>query len=572
MQLIRPWWALQLKGRPPPSSTGTLIVQPTMRIRSCRVAYRTSVPGRWYSKAASSKEASLEQTLSKEALSKKQAFVTRLAQVTEATSDPYPRFETPANPFAISEFIHRYSYLANKEFVDFDQVTVTGRVRTYRLAGSGLIFFDIYQDGHKVQILCNLSRLERVGVSKQIFKRFYRMIRRGDAFSITGKPHRTERGELSIVATDLPQLLSPCLHDIPLDAHGHENSPYPRHVQMLGDPATVKVIKSRSLITQHIRQFLLDKSFMEVSTPILNGIPGGASARPFYTSATEFPDRQLALRIAPELWLKRLVVGGFDRVFEIGPSFRNEGLDKTHNPEFTTCEFYQAYSNLEELMNTTEELLCGLAQVFIAEFNKRKEPPPTAIDFTIPFHRIDFITGIELGIDRQLPDLTAPDSLEQVTQIFTDLKLQLPEHPTLPRLLDELCSIYVEPQCVQPTFIINPPECLSPLSKSFVHPDNNQRVAARAELFIEGKEIANMYEEENSPWEQRRKFEDQLKYSKDANEPGEIDEEYLRALEWGLPPTGGWGCGIDRLVMLFTKVKKIAEVLPFGNLRHVTRR
>lgn len=248
------------------------------------------------------------------------------------------------------------------------------------------------------------------------------------------------------------------------------------------------------------------------------------------------------------------------------------GLDKTHNPEFTTCEFYQAYSNLEELMNTTEELLCGLAQVFIAEFNKRKEPPPTAIDFTIPFHRIDFITGIELGIDRQLPDLTAPDSLEQVTQIFTDLKLQLPEHPTLPRLLDELCSIYVEPQCVQPTFIINPPECLSPLSKSFVHPDNNQRVAARAELFIEGKEIANMYEEENSPWEQRRKFEDQLKYSKDANEPGEIDEEYLRALEWGLPPTGGWGCGIDRLVMLFTKVRKIAEVLPFGNLRHVTRR
>ncbi|KAL4993858.1 hypothetical protein BDV10DRAFT_197990 [Aspergillus recurvatus] len=516
------------------------------------VACRTPAPGRWNSRAASSKEASSKQTLSKGALPKKQAFVTRLAQVTEATSDPYPRFETPANPFAISEFIHRYSYLANKEFVDFDQVTVTGisNIVQSKSTGTGR--------GLETDIQEILSydppRLNQ------------------NATAITGKPHRTERGELSIVATDLPQLLSPCLHDIPLDAHGHENSPYPRHVQMLGDPATVKVIKSRSLITQHIRQFLLDKSFMEVSTPILNGIPGGASARPFYTSATEFPDRQLSLRIAPELWLKRLVVGGFDRVFEIGPSFRNEGLDKTHNPEFTTCEFYQAYSNLEELMNTTEELLCGLAQVFIAEFNKQKEPPPTAIDLTIPFQRIDFITGIELGIDRQLPDLRAPDALEQVTQIFTDLKLQLPEHPTLPRLLDELCSTYVEPQCVEPTFIINPPECLSPLSKSFINPDNNQRVAARAELFIEGKEIANMYEEENSPWEQRRKFEDQLKYSKDANEPAEIDEEYLRALEWGLPPTGGWGCGIDRLVMLFTKVKKIAEVLPFGNLRHVTKR
>ncbi|KAL4989511.1 hypothetical protein BDW68DRAFT_186352 [Aspergillus falconensis] len=519
-------------------------------------ACQSFASGRWNSKPASSKKASSKETLSKEALSKKQAFVTRLAQVTEATSDPYPRFETPPNPFAISEFIHRYSYLANKEFVDFDQVTVTGTSNTVQSKSTGT------GRGLKtdIQEILSYDPPRRCFLLNQY------------TTAITGIPHRTERGELSIVATDLPQLLSPCLHDIPLDAHGHENSPYPRHVQMLGDPATVKVIKSRSLITQNIRQFLLDKSFMEVSTPILNGIPGGASARPFYTSATEFPDRQLSLRIAPELWLKRLVVGGFDRVFEIGPSFRNEGLDKTHNPEFTTCEFYQAYSNLEELMNTTEELLCGLAQVFVAEFNKRKEPPPTAIDLTIPFHRVDFITGIELGIDRQLPDLTAPEALEQITQIFMDLKLQLPEHPTLPRLLDELCSIYVEPQCVEPTFIINPPECLSPLSKSFIHPDNNQRVAARAELFIEGKEIVNMYEEENSPWEQRRKFEDQLKYSKDANEPGEIDEEYLRALEWGLPPTGGWGCGIDRLVMLFTKVKKIAEVLPFGNLRHVTKR
>lgn len=311
---------------------------------------------------------------------------------------------------------------------------------------------------------------------------------------------------------------------------------------------------------------------MEVNTPIVGSIAGGAIARPFYTSATEFADRQLSLRIAPELWLKRLVVGGFDRVFEIGPSFRNEGIDKTHNPEFTTCEFYHAYANLEDLMSITENLLSGMA-AHIRKFNETNGSlKPTEVDFSTPFRRIDFITGIEQKINRTLPDLTSPDALVQVKQLFTELSLEIPENPTLPRLLDELCSIYVEPECVNPTFIINPPECLSPLSKSFIHPTTKQLVAARGELFIEGREIVNTYEEENSPFEQRRKFEDQVRFSKDANEPGEIDESYLEALEWGLPSTGGWGCGIDRLCMLFTGAKRISDVLPFGNLRTVTRR
>lgn len=222
-------------------------------------------------------------------------------------------------------------------------------------------------------------------------------------------------------------------------------------------------------------------------------------------------------------------------------------------------------------MSITETLLSGMAQ-HIHKFNEAGTLAPTTADFSTPFRRIDFITGIEEKINRKLPDLTSADAFEQVTQLFRDLSLPLPEKPTLPRLLDELCSTYVEPECTNPTFIINPPECLSPLSKSFIHPTTNQRVAARGELFIEGREVVNTYEEENSPFEQRRKFEDQVRYSKAANEKEEIDESYLEALEWGLPATGGWGCGIDRLCMLFTGAKRIADVLPFGTLRAVTRR
>lgn len=404
--------------------------------------------------------------------------------------------------------------------------------------------------------------------------------------AVTGNPHRTGRGELTVDATELPRLLAPCLHDVPVHDASHETSPYPRHVQFLADPVTKDIIRARSVVVQYLRQFFLDRSFMEVNTPIIGSVAGGAIARPFYTAATEFPERQLSLRIAPELWLKRLVVGGFDKVFEIGPSFRNEGmiyiadeesssrvvgLDKTHNPEFTTCEFYQAYANLEDLMTTTEDLLSGMA-AHIREFNKEGTLNPTSVNFATPFRRIDFITGIEEQINRKLPDLTSSDAFSQIHDLFHELSLPLPENATLPRLLDELCSVYVEPQCIDPTFITNPPECLSPLSKSFVHPITKQIVAARGELFIEGKEVINTYEEENSPFEQRRKFEDQVRFSKAADEPGEIDESYLEALEWGLPATGGWGCGIDRLVMLFTGAKRIGDVLPFGNLRAVTRR
>lgn len=217
----------------------------------------------------------------------------------------------------------------------------------------------------------------------------------------------------------------------------------------------------------------------------------------------------------------------------------------------------------------TETMLSGLAEYSgerIAQKYTSLKPRP--ISYSVPFRRLDFITEIESAIDRKLPDLTSIEAKSELLQIFHDCSIPLPDSPTLLRMLSKLSSAYLEPQCSVPTFIVGYPECMSPLSKSFVHPEIQQRVAASAELFIDGQEIINTYEEENSPFEQRRKFIEQQRY-RDEGETPTVDESYLQALEWGLPPTGGWGCGIDRLCMLMSGAQRIGDVLSFGSLRNV---
>lgn len=309
---------------------------------------------------------------------------------------------------------------------------------------------------------------------------------------------------------------------------------------------------------------------MEVQTPILADKAGGAVAKPFTTHATEFASRQLALRIAPELWLKRLIIGGMDRVFEIGPAFRNEGLDATHNPEFTTCEFYKSFAELEELIQMTEELFSGLAKM-MDELRTSRFTTLVSFDqeaFAGPFKRIAFIPGVEEGLGEKFPDLRSENAEQDLIALFEKHDIPLPASPTLPRLLDKLAALYIEPQCITPTFITHHPACMAPLSKSFICETTGQEVSARAELFVGEKEIANMYEEENSPLEQRRKFVEQGKWRDGENE-ADVDESYLEALTWGMPPTGGWGLGIDRLVMLLTGAKRIGDVQAFGSLRNV---
>lgn len=252
------------------------------------------------------------------------------------------------------------------------------------------------------------------------------------------------------------------------------------------------------------------------------------------------------------------------------------GIDATHNPEFTICEFYEPHANLDDLIQRTENLFSVLKSTVeqLAEENSivRDNIKLPDISFEAPFKRLEFIPTIERAINRRLPDLSGPTALDDVVALYKELNTPLPEDPTLPRILDELAALYIEPLCTSPTFITHHPEVMSPLAKSFKDPATGQILSRRVELFIQGREYVNAYEEENSPFEQRRKFEQQLVHrdpSEKALTDRGVDESYIEALEWGLPPTGGWGCGIDRMVMLFSGTGRIADVQPFGTLRNV---
>lgn len=365
--------------------------------------------------------------------------------------------------------------------------------------------------------------------------------------------------------------MSPSLHQIPDVLEDLETRALSRHVDMLVNTEMALVLESRHHVEAVLHSFFHQRQFIKVTTPILSASVGGASARPFTTEATELAGERLSLRIAPELWLKRLAIGGMERVYEIGPAFRNEGVDLTHNPEFTICEFYRAWATLEDLMSETQKLFGDLARRFRDwRVNDSRIPAPKqSLEET--FERIEFVPGLEEALGQKLPDLQSSDAFDKVLAVFQEKNISLPGNPTLSRLLDGLSAHYLEPQSHnRPTFIIHHPACMSPLSKHFTCPQTSQSVAARAELFIDGREYANMYEEENSPFEQRRKFLEQMKDRDDGDrEAMALDENYLGALEWGLPPTGGWGCGIDRVVMLLAGRERMGDVLSFGTLRNV---
>lgn len=468
--------------------------------------------------------------------------------------------------------------------------TVSGRIASIRSSGSKLVFLDLVKDQSKIQVTISHGSLAS-GIALDTFKGQTRLIRRGDYISVQGSPpFRSKNGQITIKASSLPVILSPCLNRFPVEQPGFATSELsesnftPRHVEMLTDPDVIATLEARSSLLRAMRSFFERLSFVEVSTPILSASAGGATAKPFETSSTHF-DRKLALRIAPELYLKRLIVGGMTRIFEIGPSFRNEGVDKTHNPEFYTCEFYAVDHELTQLIKYTHRLLKVIANAIqalpIAPTSEQSRLLIKQISESEHFAEFDFISTLNSALGSELPDLSSPDAQQNLIQTFETNSLPIPSNPTVPRLVDKLASIYIEPKSLdQPIWITNIPECLSPLAKSYVHPSapNSQRVAARAELFIQGKEVVNCYEEENSPFEQRRKFTDQQRLARQNEDQDGIDEEampvdedYIQALEWGLPPTGGWGCGIDRLVMLFTGRERIGDVLSFGNLRTVTR-
>ncbi|KJY02496.1 lysyl-trna synthetase like protein [Zymoseptoria brevis] len=461
-------------------------------------------------------------------------------------------------------------------------VVFKGRVRSVRTAGSKLIFFDLartvsgtIKDSGSIQIVCQFKQLQKENseLSLDDFKSFGKMIRKGDFYMVRGHNHCTERGEASILATELPTMMSPSLHQVPDKLEDPEARARSRHVDMLVNDDARVTLEIRSLIEHKFIDFFSHEGYTKVTTPILSSLAGGAAARPFQTEATELAGEKLSLRIAPELWLKRLVVGGMERVYEIGPAFRNEGVDATHNPEFTICEFYRAWASLDDLIATTWFLIT-LTEQAVRSYRERDPritvEAPWGAEYFKHYDEVQFIPELEKHLRGPLPNLQHPDAQGIVLSLFDKNEIPQPANPTLPRLLDALAAHYIEPLShKQPLFITHHPACMSPLSKHFLCTDTKQIVAARAELFIQGREYANMYEEENSPFEQRRKFEEQAKMREQDSEAMQLDESYLQALEWALPPTGGWGCGVDRFVMLFAGRERMADVLAFGSLRNV---
>ncbi|KAJ4399314.1 mitochondrial lysine-tRNA synthetase [Didymella pomorum] len=481
--------------------------------------------------------------------------------------DYHPQLVYPVGAEALSlrDFNARFADIQDTKT---ENVSVFGRVRSVRLSGSKLMFFDIERDNQRLQIMVERKKLSE-GESEDKFKSLKKVARIGDWISVDGNPTRTSSGQLTVLALRVPQILAPCLHHIPDKVDNAETLARRPHIHSLTSDEPADTLRLRALIYDYIRTSFIQTGFLEVETPMFDVNAGGAIARPFETVANEMSNMPIRLRIAPELNLKRLIVGGQDKVFEIGRVFRNEGVDNTHNPEFSTCEFYEVGATLPQLIERTEHLIHGLHSA-IESLRSTYFPTlaaPAGIDFTMPFTQLPFIPTIERASGRTLPDLASPAATEDVLTFFKELSLDIPPNPTLPRLLDTLAEVYIEPRCQNPTFITHHPEALSPLSKSFVCPTTQQRVAARVELFIAGREYVNAYEEENSPFEQRLKFMAQQEYQTEGQ--GAIDESYLEALEWGMPPTGGWGCGLDRLVMLFASKKRIADVLPFGTLRNV---
>jgi len=330
----------------------------------------------------------------------------------------------------------------------------------------------------------------------------------------------------------------------------------------------------RSMILRALRGFLEREGFIEVETPMLAREACGAAARPFVTHHNELKS-DMFLRVAPELYLKRLIVGGLDRVFEIGKCFRNEGIDTTHNPEFTTVEIYQAYADYQDMISLCERLLkavClevhGSTVVDVLTFGSVERQEPVKIDFGKSFKRYDFIGTLQQECGAQLPPphkLEEPQSLATLKGLLTKAKVDHKGLKTAAQLLDKLSSVYIEPLCVQPSFITDYPLCMSPLAKQH---RNIPGLSERFELFVLGKELANAYSELNDPREQRARFEHQIKMkTMGDDEAQDVDLSYCEALEYGMPPTAGYGLGIDRLCMLLLDQPSIREVQFFPTLR-----
>jgi len=448
-------------------------------------------------------------------------------------------------------------------------VRIAGRIYTKRIQGIKLIFYDIRAEGVKVQVVCQAQHVKS-GVP---FEAQHENLRRGDIIGVVGFPGRSNPktradGELSIFATEIV-LLAPCLHAIPSEHYGlrdQEQRYRQRYLDLIMNDKSRNVFITRSKMISYIRRFFDTRDFIEVETPMMNAIAGGATARPFVTHHNEL-NMNLFMRIAPELYLKMLIVGGLERVYELGRQFRNEGIDLTHNPEFTTLEFYWAYSDVHDLMDVAEELVSGLVKHITGGYETTFHTQAGEVynvNWQAPWRRVEMIPALEEATGEKFPpgdQLHTEETNEFLKNVLKKTEVECTPPLTNARMLDKLVGEFIEETCINPTFITGHPQMMSPLAK---YHRQYSGLCERFEAFVCKKEIVNAYTELNDPFDQRLRFEEQANQKAQGDDEAQlIDETFCTSLEYGLPPTGGFGMGIDRLVMFLTDNYSIKEVLTF---------
>ena len=463
------------------------------------------------------------------------------------------------NPFKIEKFNpdhHTTDITDNFEEFEGKEVTLAGRVMSKR--GHGKIsFMDIQDMKGRIQIL---SKIDELGEEAYKIISYLDM---GDIVGVEGEVFKTQSGEISVKAKKLT-LLSKSLQILPEKWHGLKDPDLryrQRYVDLIVNPEVKETFLLRNKIIKKIREFLDNLGYLEVETPILGNIAGGANARPFLTHHNAL-NIDMSLRIANELYLKRLIVGGFDKVYEMGKMFRNEGMDTRHNPEFTNIELYEAYADYNDMMEITENLVAYVAKEVLG--TTKVEYQGKTIDFTPPWKRIKMQDAVK---EHTGVDFDKINTDEEAIEVAKEHKLEIKPGMTRGHVISEMFEEYCEQYMDQPTFIIGHPVEISPLAKR--NPDD-PRITNRFEAFANCWEIANAFSELNDPIDQRERFEEQLRqkeYGDDEAHP--MDEDFLNAIEVGLPPTGGLGIGVDRLIILLTNQASIRDVIFFPTMKPI---
>ena len=491
-----------------------------------------------------------------------------LSKIRELGIEPYPAATYPVTHLA-TEVLEQVEVDEEGKVTNLQDVALAGRIMSQRIMGKAA-FANLQDSSGRIQLYVSRDDIAP-GEDKALYNTlFKKLLDLGDFIGVRGFVFKTKTGEISVHVKELT-FLGKSLRPLPTPKRDEEGNVYDefkdpelrhrmRYVDLTVNPKVKEVFRKRSRLITAMRQFLDDLGLMEVETPVLQPIHGGATARPFKTHHNTL-DVPMYLRIANELYLKRLIIGGFDGVYEFAKIFRNEGMDRTHNPEFTMVEFYVAYKDYHWMMETCERLLEHSVRAIGEDGGTAVSVDGKTIDFKGPYRRLTMADAIREATGENI------DGADEAELRAIADRLGVEVDPTMGRgkLVDEIFGERVEADLIQPTFITDYPVEMSPLTKKH---RSKEGLVERFELIVNGKELANAYSELNDPIDQRARFEDQLRLAKRGDDEAmAMDEDFLRALEYGMPPTAGIGIGIDRLVMLLTGQKSIQEVLFFPQMK-----